>query len=258
MTAERPDLALLADLDAGLFDPARAAQARAAAATNPRSATILSALAATRAELASVPTPAVPPEIAARWAAALEREAASAGERSAGIDPVEAGPCPTGTSGDPADVRAPARPRRGTRPSHRAGSCGPPGARPSLRTPLRAAGAALVLAALVIACVLWPRSAPLPSLDRVNLAAAARAAIGTTDVGELADADRRAGCLMAVALAVPPAAPLLGGRRVELDSREAVLLVLASGRLGTFHVVVVDPGCGPAGGTLLASGVIGG
>jgi hypothetical protein len=225
MTAERPDLALLADLDAGLFDPARAAQARAAAATNPRSAAILSALAATRAELASVPTPPVPPEIAARWAAALEREAASAGERSAGIDPVEAGPCPTGTSGDPADVRA---------------------------------GAAFVLAALVIAGVLWPRSAPLPSLARVNLAAAARAAIGTTDVGELADADRRAGCLMAVAPAVPPAAPLLGGRRVELDSREAVLLVLASGRLGTFHVVVVDPGCGPAGGTLLASGVIGG
>jgi hypothetical protein len=258
MTAELPHLALLADLDAGLLDPARAAQVRAAAAANPRSAAMLNALAATRAELASVPTPPVPPEIAARWAAALETEAASAGEHSAGIDPVEAGTCPADTTVDSAGVRSPARPSGGARPPHRAASSGPPGARPWLRRPRRAAGAALVLAALVIACVLWPRSAPLPSLDRVDLAAAARAAIGTTDVGELADPARRAGCLMAVAPAVPPAAPLLGGRQVELDSHEAVLLVLATGRLGTFHVAVVDPGCGPAGGILLESAVIGG
>jgi hypothetical protein len=256
MTAERPDLALLADLDAGLLDPARAAQVRAAAAANPRSAAMLSALAATRAELAALPTPLVPPELAARWAAALETEAASADERS-GTGPVEAGPRPTRSAAAPA-VPSPARPRRGSRPSRRPGSTRPAGARPSVRRPWRAACAALVLAALVIAGVLWPRSAPLTSLDRVDLAAAARAAVGTTDVGHLADPVRRAGCLVAVAPAVPPDAPLLGGRRVELDGREAVLLVLGTGRLGTFHVAVVDPGCGPGSGTLLESAVIGG
>ena len=45
---------------------------------------------------------------------------------------------------------------------------------------------------------------------------------------------------------------LLGGRRVILDGRPGVLLVLATGRRGELHVITVDPGCGPAGGTLLA------
>jgi len=45
---------------------------------------------------------------------------------------------------------------------------------------------------------------------------------------------------------------LLGGRRVVLDGRPGVLLVLATGTRGQLHVVTVDPGCGPAGGTLLA------
>jgi hypothetical protein len=31
-----------------------------------------------------------------------------------------------------------------------------------------------------------------------------------------------------------------------------VLLVLATGTRGQLHVVTVDPGCGPRGGTLLA------
>ena len=39
---------------------------------------------------------------------------------------------------------------------------------------------------------------------------------------------------------------------VVLDGRPGVLLVLATGTRGQLHVVTVDPGCGPAGGTLLA------
>jgi hypothetical protein len=92
----------------------------------------------------------------------------------------------------------------------------------------------------------------------VDLAAAARAAVGATDAGDLADPDRRAGCLRSAAPALMPDAMLVGGRRIELDGREAVLLVLATGRLGTFDVAVVDPGCGPGGGVLLTSMQIGG
>jgi hypothetical protein len=96
-------------------------------------------------------------------------------------------------------------------------------------------------------------------VDLVDLVAIGRAAIGATDTGALADAVRRSGCLRSVgAPGVAPDAPLLGGRQIEVDGAQAVLLVLATGVRGRFHVVVVDPGCGPDGGRLLRSAVIGG
>jgi hypothetical protein len=245
MTAEHPDLAELADLDAGLLDPARAAEVRAAAAADADSTAVLDALAATRAELAALPEPAVPAELAARWDAALEREAASA----AGAAPprVDPGPAPA----DPG-------PRRGTPPARPGGTSRPGRTRSARRWPRPSVGAAAVLAALVVAGVVWNTPAAPPSVDRVNLAAVARAAVGATDAGDLSDPRRRAGCLRAVAPALVPDAMLLGGRRVELDGREGVLLVLATGRLGIFDVAVVDPGCGPGVGALLASMRIGG
>ena len=71
------------------------------------------------------------------------------------------------------------------------------------------------------------------------------------DVGDLADPAPARACLRAVA---PAAAGegLLGGRRVVLDGRPGVLLVLATGTRGGLRIVTVDPGCGPQGGTLLA------
>ena len=68
------DIAALAELDAGLPDDAEAAVRRRAAATDPRAAEVLDALAATRAELAAAGDPELPPEVAARWAAALAAE----------------------------------------------------------------------------------------------------------------------------------------------------------------------------------------
>jgi hypothetical protein len=121
-----------------------------------------------------------------------------------------------------------------------------------------ALGAAAVLAAAVLAGALWSRPGPQPSFDQVNLVAAARAAIGSFDAGPLVDPVRRAGCLRAVAPSLSPGAQLLGGRQVELSGRQGVLLVLATGRLGTFQIVVVDPACGPHGGALLTSTVFGG
>ncbi len=123
--------------------------------------------------------------------------------------------------------------------------------------------AAAVLAVALVAGLLLARPAVpgpdrLPSLERVDLVATGRAALGATDAGELADPARRAACLAVVAPpGVRPDAPFLGGRRVDLDGRQGVLLALASGELGRFHVVVVDPGCGPAGGQLLGWEVIG-
>ncbi|GAA5124019.1 hypothetical protein [Pseudonocardia adelaidensis] len=68
---------LLADLDAGLLDPARAAEVRAAAAEDPGATAVLAALAGTRAELHELADPPVPAGYAARWDAALAAEAAA-------------------------------------------------------------------------------------------------------------------------------------------------------------------------------------
>ncbi|MHA6620356.1 hypothetical protein [Pseudonocardia sp. DLS-67] len=66
---------LLADLDAGLLDPARAAEVRADAAQDPDATAVLAALARTRTELGALADPPVPAEYAARWDAALAVEA---------------------------------------------------------------------------------------------------------------------------------------------------------------------------------------
>ncbi|GAA3052769.1 hypothetical protein GCM10010464_16650 [Pseudonocardia yunnanensis] len=245
MTTPRPDLAQLADLDAGVLEPTQAAQVRAAAAAHPESAAVLHALAVTRGELAELPAPPVPPEFAARWAAALEAEAAT-DEPS---PDVEVGPPRSSLDRRRPAPRRPWPPRAARRTT---------ATRSSWRRPLAAVGAAALLSVLVLAGVLSSRPTPAPSIDRVNLAAVARSAIGSVDAGALADPARRAGCLRAAAPALAPDAPLVGGRQVTVGGRQAVLLVLVTGRLGSFDVVVVDSECGPGHGMLLKSIVIGG
>jgi hypothetical protein len=206
------DVPALAALDAGLPDAAEAAERRRAARTDPRAAEVLDALSTTRADLAALPEPEVPPAVAARWAAAVAAE----------------------------------HPQR---PSIRSSG------RPSRSRVLLAVLAAV--AAVVVVVVGAPRPGPpVLTVSRVDLVAVATAAVGTVDVGALTDPDRRQACLRAV---LPDAAGLrlLGGRRVVLDGRPGVLLVLATGTRGGLDVVTVDPGCGPAGGTLLARVTVG-
>ena len=253
--AERPDLDLLADLDAGLLDPQRAHEVRTAALADPRSAAALAALAATRAELAALPDPPVPDGYAERWTAALAAESA---EAPTGVDDPRS-TIPRSTTPDRADrappAGAPAGHRARSSPSTRAQLA--VAGRPSWWRPRPALVAAALLGVLVTVGVLWPRPDPLPVVEPVGLATAGRAALGGTDVGDLGDPDRRSGCLRAVAApGVAPDAPLLGGRRVELAGRPGVLLVLAAGRPGAFRIVVVDPDCGPERGELLGSSAV--
>ena len=130
-----------------------------------------------------------------------------------------------------------------------------PSGRPSRSRVLLAVLAAAAAVAVVVVGAPRP-GPPVLTVSRVDLVAVATAAVGTVDVGALADPDRRQACLRAV---LPDAAGLrlLGGRRVVLDGRPGVLLVLATGTRGGLDVVTVDPGCGPAGGTLLARVTVG-
>lgn len=212
----------LAAFDADALDPTRAAAVRSAAATDPRARQVLAALAATRAALAGLRDPEVPPEIAARWTAALEEAAQERGEAQMVAPPRRVRPRPVGW--------------------------------------VLAAAAAVIGCALAAVSVLAPRhdtrQEQVLALAHVDVASAGPAAVGATDFGELTDPARRAECLRSVGLDTET--PVVGGRRVLLDGRPGVLLVLATGKLGTFRLLVVDESCGPRGGTVLADETLGG
>lgn len=249
MTPHRPDADLLADLDAGVLDAARAREVRAAAEGDAAAAAVLDALAATRAELGALPALTAPPEVVARWSAGAAGNAGGdpAGHTAGVGTGVDTG-ADTGVV-DPDDaeclftVSEPAPPLARTR--HRR-------MRPTL-------AAAAVLAAVVAGSALAGRASVAPPAEdgrvaAVDLAAAGAAAVGTTDVGELADPARRSGCLRAAGI---PDAPLLGGRRVVLEDRPGILLVLPAGAAGSVRLVVVAPGCGPEGAGVLADTTVG-
>jgi hypothetical protein len=150
--------------------------------------------AAVRAELAALPVPEVPDDVAARWSAALA-------------------------------------------------AAGAPAAAPPRPVPWRRLAAAAVLVAVALGTAVAGSAGPEPpvAVARVGLAAAARDAVGVSrDLGALADPAARAACLAAVGV---PAGPLVGGRRVVLDGRPGVLVVLATGTRGVLRIVVVDPAC---------------
>lgn len=295
---DAPDAHLLADLDAGLLDPTRAREVRRAALADPRSAAVLHALAATRADLAAVPAPVAPPDLVAGWMAALEtagagpdRQEDPPGDRAPddsapgstpdgstpvgppastapadapdgsapgighGTGSVPAGPTPEDPTAaathapDPPLTGTAAAPGRATtaRTVRRTRS-GPRAPRPT--TPRRRGWVLLVAAAALVVAVLALRPAGPPDLTRVELAAAARSTVGTTDLGALADPARRDGCLAA---AGHPGVAVLGGRQVRLHGTPGVLLVLSTGELGRFRVLVVTPDC-----AVLADDLVGG
>ena len=165
--------------------------------------------------------------------AATRAELAAAGEPE--LPPALAARWAAALAAEPAVVQPPRAPRR-----------------PGRRRVLLAAAAVAAAAASAAGVVgLGTSGQPVLTVSRVDLVAVATSTVGTVDVGALADPGRREACLRAV-LQDAAGERLLGGRRVVLDGRPGVLLVLATGTRGGLRVVTVDPGCGPAGGALLA------
>jgi hypothetical protein len=255
MTRPQPDLDRLAELDADVaaglpVDPA-------AVPADADSRSVLDALAATRAELGSLPPVPLPAEVTDRWRAALAAaRAAEPGPPDRPVDepaegpgrPSEPGPNRGRAGGDRAgqDRQMGASPATYGRERTEPASTGRPPARPERRRrrarPAVAAGLTLAVL-LVVAGLLQPGEAQ-PRITAAQLGGVATAAVGTHDAGELADPVRRAACLNAVAPpGLRPDAPLVGGRGVVLEGRRGVLLVLSTGKLGSFRVVVVDPAC---------------
>jgi hypothetical protein len=276
------DAALLADLDAGVLDGERARDVGAAAAADPDAQAVLDALAATRADLAAAPDPPVPAAVAARWRAAITRTApdrAGPGRNDSAGTPVgpTMPPAPPGTgtpsatatsagTATPGTVRrgaAPGPSGRGRIPSHTGHGRAPTDGRPPAGPPARprrapwrrpaVLAAVALLAVLATALVLGRGPGDGPGSDpggsgvpvtAATLVTQATVSMGLHDTGPYEDPGRRTACLATVRPpGVAPTAPLLGGRRVVYEGRAGYLLLLGTGRLGIFDVVVVDPGC---------------
>ena len=164
---------------------------------------------------------------AARWAAALAAEPATAPQPTARRRP------------QPAGARRPRHP--GSAPAQ---SCARRRAAAAALGVLVAGRHSRVVIALLAA---GRRRRALPSsADRVDLVAAAPSAVGTTDVGAARRPRPARRCLRAVACPVSPRTlALLGGRHVDLAGRPGVLLVLATGERGVFRRRGRRPGLRP-------------
>ena len=231
-TAGPPDpalpLDLLADLHAEVLDEQVAAALRTRVRTDPRAREVLTALDATLADLRNLPTPAIPGWVVARLDAALASEVRAAGAFRPAAPVVDL-----------------TRRRRRT-----------------------AWGGLLVtVAAAAVVGVVALGTGPLetagsPRAERPALALSGGElgdglddALGALDFGPLSQPAALRACLDANG--VPPGGAPLGAREVTLDGRPGVLLVLPTGEIARFRLLVVGPGCGPGNPSLLADDIVG-
>jgi hypothetical protein len=126
------------------------------------------------------------------------------------------------------------------------------------RLPLVLTAAAAALAVALALPVARRPSGPAPTAP--DLAGAVTATLATPPSGPFTDRPRLGACLSAVGAAPP--GPVVGTRETVLNGRSGVLVVMTTGILGRFRVVLAEPGCGldapAAGGALLVDSVVGG
>ena len=232
-------LDLLADLQAGLLDDATAARVRSRARSDPEAARMLARLDAVRRELADLgadeqTAPDVPEIVTAQVGAAL-RAAPRPGSPSAGEHAVS-------------------RPQLSR------------GQRAGLVAGVFAAAAAVVLGALILSRDPGPAFPSGPTAAQITVERTAPAGFPVSDaelrlalsqpddLGPLADPQRRASCL--TGLGYSPTMTVLGGRRLEVFGRSAVLLLFPAGAPDQIRAVVVEPTCTAAHTGLLADTVL--
>jgi len=217
-------LDLLADLHAGVLDEQLAAGLRAQVRTDPRAREVLAALDATLADLRALPAPAIPGDVAARLDATL----AAAARPEAPVADLASRRRRTGWGGIGLLVAAAAAAvvgvvALGAGPLETAGS--PRAERPAL------------------------------ALSGSDVGDGLDDALGAVDLGPLSQPAVLRACLDANG--IPPLGEPLGAREVTLDGRPGVLLVLPTGEIAQFRLLVVGPSCGPGTPSLLADDIVG-
>ncbi|HEY0805544.1 MAG TPA: hypothetical protein VGD84_10780 [Pseudonocardiaceae bacterium] len=238
---------VLADLHAGVLDAAFADQLWPRVRQDPDAVAVLDALDATRAELSGLavaPSAPMPAHLAARLDAAIAVEAGTRfGTPIQAPQRIAVAPPPVAPVLDLARARKKRNQRLGW-----------------------VTGGLVAAAAVAIAVISIPRGtsgtggqavAQPPTLHSGQLnGTTLTAAIGRTDYGPLTDPTRRAGCL--AANGQDPNQTPAGAMRVTLDGKPGVLMVLTTGQLAQYRLLVVGPNCAAGTPDLLANTVIGG
>ena len=243
-TPGEPPLSLdvLADLHAGALPDDVAARLWPMVRADPAAAATLTALDATRAELAglsALPPPAMPADFAARLDAAINAEV-QARAASTAIAPV-------------VDLNAARdRPRRADRDPKRT-------RRLALTAGLVGVAAALIGAAVVVLPGLGSTSPAPPqagsapssqlSVSSGQLGSVALAqALHKSDYGPLSNPQQLSGCLRANGQ--DPDEKPVGAMQLTLDGKPGTLLVLTTGVLAQYRLLVVGPTCSATSATL--------
>lgn len=244
------NLDVLADLHAGVLPDDVAARLWPRVRADPAADAMLTALDATRADLAELtaaPAPPMPADFAARLDAAINAEVqARAGE---GIAPV-------------VDINAARdRPRRAKRDPKQT-------RRLALTASLVGVAAALIGAAIVVLPGLGssppstsqnaggaPSSQLSVSSGQLGTVALAQA-LHKSDYGPLSNPQRLSGCLKANGQ--DPNEKPAGAMQISLDGKPGTLLVLTTGVLAQYRLLVVGPTCSATSPATLANQVIGG
>ena len=240
------DLDVLADLHAGVLPDDVAARLWPRARADPAADAILTALDETRAELAglnSAPPPPMPADFAARLDAAINAEL----QARAGVAPV-------------VDINAARdRPRRSRDPKQTR--------RLALTASLVGVAAALIGAAVVVLPGLGssqpaaPNAGGAPS-SQLSVSSGQLGSVALTqalhksDYGTLSNPQTLAGCLKSNGQ--DPNQKPVGAMRISLDGKPGTLLVLTTGVLAQYRLLVVGPSCSATSADTLANQVIGG
>lgn len=234
-------LELLADLHAGVFDEQVAARLRRRVAADPQAGTMLEALDDTVTELRALPgqrTARMPDAVAARLEAALAAEAQRAGATTAAA---------------PATLTARRNRRTWAGIAALAAAAAATGVVALSGLQWETAGTPRAGGVLGSATGIQPAE-PL-ALTRSNLDGALNQALQAHDYGPLSTPQMLRNCLTANGVA--PGGDPLGAVEVTLDGRPGVLLVLPTGQIARFRLLVVPPNCGPNNPSPLAEYVVG-
>lgn len=255
---DRPwSLEQLADLHAGALDQAETDDLLVRARQDPRSGAVLDALDSTTAELGDLPSPQLPPDVAARLDSALDDEVRAhfrpvSPDRPAGGFPEE--PSEETFERAPAAVTDMHRRRR-----RRRGGLGA-----AIVTAAAAATGIFVLSSPSLDSP-QQQAAPPPSSgshgslalegQQVALTSSQFAQVLRSDqYGPLADQRKLTGCLRANGVSGKP----MGARRITLNGHPAQLLVLPTGNIGQFRLLAVGPECSQDDPATVSSTTFGG
>ncbi|HJP75442.1 MAG TPA: hypothetical protein VJ914_14305 [Pseudonocardiaceae bacterium] len=246
-TPGEPPLSLdvLADLHAGAVPDDVATRLWPRVRADPAASATLTALDATRADLAGLataPPPAMPADFAARLDAAINAEAQA--RATAGIAPV-------------VDINAPRRRKRDPKQTRRL----------ALTAGLVGVAAAVIGAAIVVLPGLGsspstsqnaggsPSSQLSVSSGQLGSVALTQA-LHKTEYGPLSNPQQLSGCLKANGQ--DPNEKPIGAMQISLDGKQGTLLVLTTGVLAQYRLLVVGPACSATSAATLANQVIGG